>query len=213
MNEVKIFAIYSQFLGDFTANFKDTYSLYSLAYSPMCESSINNTQAMNSFKILYLQEFNLAAALKIKKCSPPREWNENTCLKNTSTLQYAVHRQHPTLVQKMSESTTKITRNASCIEWSNAGPAFGRYARPRANVGPTDGVPGEGSIPANTKDLYNVWTTLAQRLRRWSNIVQMLYKCFVFAGMHLLRLPVSHQTQEVHQELFVWPVSQTAGQH
>ena len=26
--------------------------------------------------------------------------------------------------------------------------------------------------------LYNV----GQRLRRWSNIVQMLYKCFVFAG-------------------------------
>ena len=70
MNEVKIFAIYSQFLGEFTANFKDTYSLYSLAYSPMCESSINNTQAMNSFKILYLQEFNLAAALKNKKVFP-----------------------------------------------------------------------------------------------------------------------------------------------
>ena len=40
MTEVKISAIYSQFLGEFTANFKDYYSLYSLAYSPMCESSI-----------------------------------------------------------------------------------------------------------------------------------------------------------------------------
>ena len=40
MTEVKIFAIYSQFLGEFTTNYKDTYSLYSLAYSPMCESSI-----------------------------------------------------------------------------------------------------------------------------------------------------------------------------
>ena len=28
MTEVKIFSIYSQFLGEFTANFKDTYSLY-----------------------------------------------------------------------------------------------------------------------------------------------------------------------------------------
>ena len=31
---------------------------------------------------------------------------------------------------------------------------------------------------------------LAQRLRRWSNIVHMLYKCFVFAGLveaHKLR--------------------------
>ena len=40
MTEVKIFAIFSHFLGEFTANFKDTYSLYSLAYSPMCEGSI-----------------------------------------------------------------------------------------------------------------------------------------------------------------------------
>ena len=33
--------------------------------------------------------------------------------------------------------------------------------------------------PANTKHVYNICTTLAQRLRRWSNIVQLLYKCFV----------------------------------
>ena len=38
------------------------------------------------------------------------------------------------------------------------------------------------SHPANTKHLYNICTTSAQRLRRWSNIVQMLYKCFVFTG-------------------------------
>ena len=36
-------------------------------------------------------------------------------------------------------------------------------------------------IPANTKHLYNMCTTSAQRLRRWSNIVQMLCKCFLFA--------------------------------
>ena len=38
--------------------------------------------------------------------------------------------------------------------------------------------------PANTDHLYNICTTSAQRLRRWSNIVQMLYmyKWFVFAG-------------------------------
>ena len=40
MTEVKIFSIYSQFLDEFAANFNDTYSLYLLAYSPMCESSI-----------------------------------------------------------------------------------------------------------------------------------------------------------------------------
>ena len=38
------------------------------------------------------------------------------------------------------------------------------------------------SHPANTKHLYNICTTSAQRLRRWSNIIQMLYKCFVFTG-------------------------------
>ena len=32
------------------------------------------------------------------------------------------------------------------------------------------------------KHLYNICTTSAQCLRHWSNIVQMLYKCFVFAG-------------------------------
>ena len=31
--------------------------------------------------------------------------------------------------------------------------------------------------------MYNICTTSAQRLRRWSDIVQMLYKCFVFIGM------------------------------
>ena len=35
-------------------------------------------------------------------------------------------------------------------------------------------------IPANTKHLYNICTTSAQH---WSNIVQMVYKCFVFAGI------------------------------
>ena len=36
--------------------------------------------------------------------------------------------------------------------------------------------------PVNKNHLYNICTTSAQRLRRWSNIVQMLYKCFVFVG-------------------------------
>ena len=40
-------------------------------------------------------------------------------------------------------------------------------------------------IPANTKHLYNICTMSAQRLRRWSNIVRMLYKRFVFAGIWL----------------------------
>ena len=39
--------------------------------------------------------------------------------------------------------------------------------------------------PANTIHLFHICTMSAQRLRRWSNIVQMLYKCFVFAGSAL----------------------------
>ena len=34
----------------------------------------------------------------------------------------------------------------------------------------------------NTKHLYNIWTMLDQRGRRLAVVVQMLYKCFVFAG-------------------------------
>ena len=40
-------------------------------------------------------------------------------------------------------------------------------------------------FPASTKRLHNICTTSAQRLRRWSNIVQMLYKCFVFTGLYI----------------------------
>ena len=33
---------------------------------------------------------------------------------------------------------------------------------------------------ANTKHKYNICTTSAQRLRRWADVVQMSYKCFMF---------------------------------
>ena len=36
--------------------------------------------------------------------------------------------------------------------------------------------------PVNTKHLYDICTMLDQRRRRWDDVVQMLYKCFVFAG-------------------------------
>ena len=50
-------------------------------------------------------------------------------------------------------------------------------------------------LPANTKHLYNICTTSAQRLRRWSSVVQMLCKCFVFAGLRLAGgdFPPPHQ--------------------
>ena len=40
--------------------------------------------------------------------------------------------------------------------------------------------------PANTKHLYNSCTKLDQRRRRWADVVQVLYKCFVFAGCNPL---------------------------
>ena len=42
------------------------------------------------------------------------------------------------------------------------------------------------NTPADIKHLHNICTTSAQRLRRWSNIVQMLCKCFVLLGLEEL---------------------------
>ena len=39
------------------------------------------------------------------------------------------------------------------------------------------------SSSQQTQNIYNMCTTSVQRLHRWSNIVQMLHKWFVFAGM------------------------------
>ena len=44
----------------------------------------------------------------------------------------------------------------------------------------------KNGCPANTKHLYNIYTTSAQRLRRWSNILQMIYKCFMFTAWVIL---------------------------
>ena len=38
-------------------------------------------------------------------------------------------------------------------------------------------------LPVNTKHLYNICTMLDQRRRRWADVVQILYKCSVFAGL------------------------------
>ena len=47
---------------------------------------------------------------------------------------------------------------------------------------------------------HNFCTTSFQHLRRWSNIVQMLYKCFVFAGKkyilyHEMKLSLAYSTK------------------
>ena len=48
----------------------------------------------------------------------------------------------------------------------------------------------QSAYPANTKHLYNIFTMLAQRRRRWANVVEMLYKCCVFAGY----VPLTYDT-------------------
>ena len=55
------------------------------------------------------------------------------------------------------------------------------------------------------KHLYGFCSTKTQRLRRWFNIVQMLYKCFVFTGIFLSRMshnnadtPVTHKRRTAH---------------
>ena len=44
---------------------------------------------------------------------------------------------------------------------------------------------------ANTKHLYNIFSTLDQRRIRCADVVQMLYKCFVFAGEMVI--PSKHE--------------------
>ena len=44
---------------------------------------------------------------------------------------------------------------------------------------------GINDSPANTQHLYNICTMLDQRRRRWADVVQKLYNCFVFAGSEI----------------------------
>ena len=71
------------------------------------------------------------------------------------------------------------------------------------------------NAPASTKHLYNISTTSAQRLRRWSNIVQMLYKCFVFAEACMLKhenTNVSAKMVHTHY-LIIAKIHQSEGEH
>ena len=54
--------------------------------------------------------------------------------------------------------------------------------------------------------LYNIYTTSAQHLRRWSNAVQMLYKCFAFigSGLILYNMWPRLRHQCVRQNIFRW---------
>ena len=61
-------------------------------------------------------------------------------------------------------------RLSVCVTWS-------------VNLSPIHFSPALSIVQA-IKHKYNICTTSAQRLRRWSNIVQMLYKYFVFTGLN-----------------------------
>ena len=43
-------------------------------------------------------------------------------------------------------------------------------------------IPSATNNPVNTKHLYNIYTMLNQRRKRWANVVQMLYKCLCLLG-------------------------------
>ena len=72
------------------------------------------------------------------------------------------------------------TTSTKC--WSNAGPPSATLAQHQTSSGSTPRVCWATFNPVNTKLLYNICTILGQRRRRWADAVQMLYKCFVFAG-------------------------------
>ena len=55
--------------------------------------------------------------------------------------------------------------------------------------------------PANTKYLYQIYTMLDQRRKRWAGGVYMLYKCFVFAGFEAYR-DLTWQTRDLDPMLF-----------
>ena len=66
--------------------------------------------------------------------------------------------------------------------WSNVGPPSATLAQHKTSTGSTPRVCWDAFSPVNTKHFYNICTMLDQRRRRWDDVVQMLYKCFEFAG-------------------------------
>ena len=92
--------------------------------------------------------------------------------------------------------------------WRPSGPADWLLPPPPRNPPPPASIPPAGDLfsgtPSQTalltdnlppvvpnylpktKHLYNIYTMLDQRLRRWADVAYMLYKCFVFAGYLLV---------------------------
>ena len=94
--------------------------------------------------------------------------------------------------------------------WFTFGPTL--YQRPRSGGGTSIRVSPSGQT-ANTKHLYNICTMLVQRRRRWADVVQMLYKCFVFAGQADLlgcrsrskTLWYHYHFQDNHRQIKIFP--------
>ena len=42
--------------------------------------------------------------------------------------------------------------------------------------------------PENIKHLYNICAILVQRRRRWADVAQMSYKCFMLAGLYVSKI-------------------------
>ena len=66
------------------------------------------------------------------------------------------------------QSQNYIVWSVSVPTSTDVGPQFGNFFP----------VPSDSYIPANTKYLYNICTTSAVRLRRWSNIVQNVIQMY-----------------------------------
>ena len=58
-------------------------------------------------------------------------------------------------------------------------------------------------FPANTKKLRNICAMLDQRRRRWADVVQMLYTCFVFAWLRYQYLGFAFK----HHTIVKYPLS------
>ena len=83
------------------------------------------------------------------------------------------------LVQNNCGDTSTNTMLTQC--WSDAGPPSATLYQHQTSTGSTPHVCWAAFNLVKAKHLYNFCTMLDQRRRRWADVVQMLYKCFIFA--------------------------------
>ena len=78
----------------------------------------------------------------------------------------------------------EVTLRYGYLYWKfSLGLNGGVYLLTKCQIPPFNANANLKDYPANTKYLYNICTMLDQRRRRWADVVQMLYRCFVFAGI------------------------------